>query len=270
MFISNPDPKKAKNCIFSSLRDELKRVLNHEKIIIDIIELAMDTLDPEVELYSYLCPDEKFRLLRVLPYLMLIADDYEGDPKSFNIFKTNKLRLSVLQRIIRKNPIVPLYGDMSLTLEYILLTSSHYDRQTMGSQWGSDPESKVVNQYDLRTHWESIRGTYSSFSLTLNNLVNKHKFSAVSFQKQLTEQTAETAKEVFQVVSTGLKHLSNWTTLVNMMLAWKYTHPCAEEPVQQDGTSTAQVGYPLSYLLFIIPISPMERSMSGCCGRTCL
>ena len=54
LFISNPDPKKAKNFIFHTLREEVKRVVNHEKIIIDIIELAIDTLDPEVFInYNY-------------------------------------------------------------------------------------------------------------------------------------------------------------------------------------------------------------------------
>jgi cytoplasmic FMR1 interacting protein len=104
----------------------------------------------------------------------------------------------------------------------------------MGSSWGSDPDSKVMNNYDLRTHWESIRETYSSFSVSFNVLVNKHKFNSDGFKKELREESVETAKEVFQLVSNGLKHLSTWTTLSYMMLTWKYTHPCSLEQMDKE------------------------------------
>ena len=97
-FLSNPDPLKAKNYVFSSVRDEVKRVNGHENVLLESIELALETLERRY----FTAPEEQFRLIRVLPYYMLIVDGESDDPKSFNVFKTSKLKLSALQKVFKK------------------------------------------------------------------------------------------------------------------------------------------------------------------------
>lgn len=132
-FLSNPDVRKTKNYVFLSLRDEVKRVNGHENIILDALELAMDTLEKGF----FVTPEEQFRLIRVLPYYMLICDGEGDEAKSFNMFKTSKIKLANLQKVFKKFPVVPLYGDINMVLELVLHRSPHYDVARMGRDWGS-------------------------------------------------------------------------------------------------------------------------------------
>lgn len=224
-FLSNPDPRKSKNYIFTTLRDEVKRISGHENVLLDIIDSTMDQIDN----IFYLMPDEKFRLMRVLPYLMLIVDGEVEDRHGFNIFKTNKIKITVLQKLFKKSPVVPLYGDMSMTLELVLAKSGHYDRSSMGASWGRDPDSKTIAQYNLRSHWETIRESYTQFMIRFTASMNRNE--KYPFKKVLDEVSIEVSTEVFTMVSEGFQKLAKWTTLVQQMLAWKYTNPCSEQAV---------------------------------------
>jgi len=45
-FLSSPDPRKLKGFILSTLREELQRVNGHEKALLDLVQLALSSLDP--------------------------------------------------------------------------------------------------------------------------------------------------------------------------------------------------------------------------------
>ena len=69
-FINNPDPRKDKNYIFVTLREEIKRVNCHESVLTQILEHVLFLIDGG----HYVTPDEKFQLIRVLPHLLLLID----------------------------------------------------------------------------------------------------------------------------------------------------------------------------------------------------
>lgn len=119
---------------------QVKRVNGHENVILDALELCMQHLDKAY----HVTPEDHFRLIRVLPYYMLMCDGEGDDAKSFNMFKTSKIKLASIQKIFKKYPVVPLYGDINMVLEIVLHRSLHYDTVKMGRDWGS-----ALNRYAM-------------------------------------------------------------------------------------------------------------------------
>lgn len=244
MFFSNPEPRKAKHYLFLCLRDEVRRVSGHEAVLLSLLDLALTSLDKGF----YVTPEEKFRFLRILPFLMVMVDgeaQIDTEPKSFNVFKTSKIKATRLHAVFKKFPIVPLYGDMSITMEIILHRSSHYDRAAMGSQWGQKEADAAVASppYDLRTAWDSMRSSYSHFTTRFAAAINRHR--KYPFRKQLDDVTVDMSAATFGLAQEGLQLLSAWTAQLKQMLSWKYTHPCSLQHLQsiQVGANTQALEY---------------------------
>ena len=68
LFLGNP--AYPKQLIFYTLRDAVKRITGHETVLCEMIEQCADFLEQE----NFLLPDEKYRLIRAIPHLMLLAD----------------------------------------------------------------------------------------------------------------------------------------------------------------------------------------------------
>lgn len=266
-FLSSPDPRKSKGYIFTTLRDDVKRVRGHENILLTAIELAMESLED----LAYMLPDEKFRLVRVLPYLVLLVDGELDDAKGMNVFKTNKIKLPILQKVFKRTPVVPLFGDMIVTLAFILEKSPHYDKKTMASNWGGDPDPKTVAQYDLRSYWDAIRSSYSQYMLKFAAAMNRNE--KYPFKKVLDEASLELANDAYSLVLDGFQKLSRWTSLLQQTLAWKYGHPCSMEDLQQrkvdvsvDGLEYARVlrhNLSKQEISVIVDVISMIKSMSA-------
>lgn len=220
-FLSNE-----KNFIFTTLRAEIKQIIGHEDIIIEMLEQATDNLENHI----FVTPDEKFRTIRVLPHLMLLLDGEASQPKSFNVFKSKHVKLSVLQKLFREYPVVPLYGDMPITLCYILYRITHFDRSTMGAQWGESPDTKVISHHNITTHWCGIRDSYNLITARLTSVLNK--VYRCPFRKSLDPQNIQWANDVYHMAKDGFAKISEWTFLVTQMLAWKYTHPISESALE--------------------------------------
>jgi hypothetical protein len=157
----------------------------------------------------------------VLPYYMLLADgDTESDDvKSFNVFKTSKIKTSSLQRVFKKYPVVPLYGDMTIVMEYVLRRSGHYDFQKMGTNWGRDPaiDGEAVPLtplpiYDIVANWEAQRTAHSHYAPRL--AASLHRLSRYPFRKVQNDVSESVSACVFQLVKDGFTLLSQWTSQV--------------------------------------------------------
>ena len=121
------------------------------------------------------------RLIRVLPYLVLLIDGNDDEPKSYNVFTAKKLKsLPLVQKYIKNNPVVPLCGDMTLTLVYVLQITRHFDSASMGAAWGlnmtsSAPDPKIAAEHSLLTHWKAIRQNHSDLTIKLAASLNRLK-----------------------------------------------------------------------------------------------
>ncbi|GMH96491.1 hypothetical protein TrVE_jg14429 [Triparma verrucosa] len=266
LFLGNP--AHPKQLLFYNLRDALKRINGHEEVLCEMIEQACDFLEEE----NYLLPDEKYRLIRALPHLMLLADGEAEVPKSFNIFKPPKNMLNVarLQKIFKRYPYVPEAGDMSITMRLILARAPHYDSESMDSYWGGGGNDYYVEHdylLDDKT-WKNFRDSHSewvaSFASGMNivddNLFNKDSKAAV-FARDITNVTLE-----------GLRLIRDMTCAIIEQTTWKYTHPATPEQLQKQGLDpnlcssyelVVRYNYTQSELSKLVDTISMINSMSS-------
>ena len=162
VFMSHSDPKHSEGFVFRQLRSELKRIGGHEKIILDTAELAADALhaDADSQFHQHFTPEEKFRLLRAIPHLLLIADGSLEDPKSFSVFKTSRIQLAPLQQLLRAYPVLPVYGDVSASVEQLLQRSGHYQRDAARGLWTNEDDPLTIAAHNICSHWVQRKENY--------------------------------------------------------------------------------------------------------------
>lgn len=117
------------------LKTELAKISNIEELLL----LLINHCEEYVVAQKYVLPDERFALLRTIPYVMFLLD---GD--TVNVFSHKLLNWSRLKQLFKDNPVVPLYGDMQTTLDHVLDKAPNF----RSSNWESfDPtkaDPKVV------------------------------------------------------------------------------------------------------------------------------
>lgn len=223
-FIINSDPKKVKNYIFSTLKEQIKRVNGHEDVVLQIVDAAIVFLEEE----KYILPDELFRYLRVLPYLLAILDGPAEDIKA-NVFQHKRIRISAIQKLFKKYPVIPLHGDMPIVLVNVLELAPHFNRVNMGSSWADMSEKITVPaDYKLTTHWKGIRDEHSKLSMQL--AVQMNQFKQNPFTKSIDPTNIQLSEQIYDLVLQGLKSLGQWNIYFQLSLTWKYSHPAAGRP----------------------------------------
>lgn len=237
MFLSNPDPRKAKHYIFLTLRDEIKKIACHEDVLVQILEHSSEYIVKDL----HITPDEKHRALRVMPTMMLLIDGEPDNPKQ-SVFKHKALTnlIPTLQQIFKRHPVVPLYADITITVMYIFERSPNFNGEEMGSSWGADEKEKIEREHSVKMHWAGIKQCFNLYSNML--LVLKHDLVRNPFTKQVDERQIEKSKEVYLLVKEGLNYISNWNGVVSRAMAWKLTHPCSAAHLEAVGADLSFPG----------------------------
>ena len=262
-FISNE-----KQVIFNTLRDEVKEIAGHEEVLLEILDQVTFNLDHKV----YVTPDEIFSNLRVLPHLMFLIDGDGMDPKSFNIFKSkSNVPIMKLQKLFNQFPVVPLYGDMPITLFYILCRIPHFDRATMGEKWGETPNEATWQYHTITAHWKDIKQSFNEFIVRFTTVVNEVQVH--TFLKKVDNDNVSIADKVYNMVKDGILSLSQWTKAFMQIMAWKYAHPADSETIASLNVPTDKPGHEYERALkynfslgeynVIVDIISMIKSLAG-------
>lgn len=92
------------------------------------------------------------------------------DGEKNNIFKKKDLNLTKFSRVFKRHPVVPLFGDMQITLEAFIKRSPHFDEKVWGQ--GAEDVRVIQQEYPLsiylsRSHTYMIlpRPTHMRISL---------------------------------------------------------------------------------------------------------
>ena len=246
MFLGNP--MYPKMLIMHQLRDGVKNIDGHEDLLIDMLRLCADAVEQNL----YCTPEEKFTYLRALPYLIFLVDKPKGG--TFNAFKSRKMQLSRLQKIVKSFPIVPEVGDMALTLTLVLSTCPNYEPSKMDAAWGGGTfiDCKAnLSYYCLVTHWKTMKeqhaGLLTDFARlcdgeALDGIVARFKGGVGVVVVVDPAAALSASSEVYHVVRSILQALRDWSAHVREMVAWKYTHPASDEDVKERAREDAQAG----------------------------
>ena len=224
VFLSHPDPRKARHFIHLTLREEIRTLTGHERLMLEFIDYCLKCLDNHI----YMLPEEFFQLLRVLPHLMLFADG-NADYHSMNIF--NDSRMPRIRKIFVENPVIPVYRDLTVTLLSILEMSANFDRLNMASTWGDVISDAVIAKHNVSSQWMSIKAKFEDYSPRLLALL--HNVESFPFVKQLDSISIDRARIVYEIIQEGLRIICDWNCLIQRSLAWKYTHPAPLEHLRE-------------------------------------
>jgi cytoplasmic FMR1 interacting protein len=207
MFLANP------NSITTSLKTELMQIDAFD----DVLALAVNQCADSLEAGRFLLPSEKHCLLRVMPYALFLMD---GEKNNNNIFKKKDLNLSKFSRTFKKHPVVPLFGDMQITLESLIKRSPHFDEKV----WGSPGEDIRVIQdsYELVHHVAAARAVANEYTARFSNTINELRIAQKA--SSAAPSPAE-CKDIVTTVLQGLQLLSDWSSKVLQQSAWKYARP---------------------------------------------
>jgi len=243
-----------------SLKDKLKKIRGNESILVEILQFAINSIEKK----QFVIPDEKFKLLRVLPHFLLLIDGSDHEGKEINVFSTkliDRLKIQNMQVLLKELPVVPLYCDISVTLSDVLETLEGHYNASMGNSWGADPDNKIIEKYNIVTHWPTIRSTYSKYLTRFTAAINK--LEKYPFRKMFDEVNIELAKDSYNMCLDGFKLLSEWSAIAHESMAWKYTHPCDVDDIEdQDKAAEAEDKNYLNYAqAFKYNISKEELSV---------
>jgi len=142
------------------------------------------------------------------------------DGEKNNIFKKKDLNLGKVSRIFKKYPVVPLFGDMQITLESLIKRSPHFDEKVWGNVPGEDVNAKVIQEYELVHLVAAARVASNEYVAKFSNTINELRL----VQKTSNPSPVE-CKEYVTVVLQGLQLLSDWSSKVLQQSAWKYARP---------------------------------------------
>ena len=170
-FLSSKDLRKNRNMTLWTLRERFHQVRQSDRVLSSLLNFSIDKLENKV----YITPSERFTLLRTIPHLMVLIDGENTDPRSYNIFTgtgvcmdghpmkkggigvsalgeraiganaAGTASVTVLQKIVKRYPVLPLHGDLVLTMNGILERAPHFTYKVGGAAAGLSTGSNPVN-----------------------------------------------------------------------------------------------------------------------------
>lgn len=192
------------NSITTNLKTEIEQIAGYEEVLAAIVNQCADYLEAD----RHLLPQEKHCLIRVIPYGLYLID----------IVKSKRIKPTRFVPIFKKYPIVPLYGDMQITLEAFIKKSANYDEKS----WGiTGIDAKLSFDYEIINHVDTVRQLHNDYLSRFATMINEVKV----MMKQTKQIDYNVAKEVYSIVLQGLQFLSDWTSKVLQQTAWKYARP---------------------------------------------
>jgi hypothetical protein len=89
-----------------------------------VLLLLMNHCADAIDARRFVLPDEEHAYYRAIPHLFYLLDS--DDKKSgINAFKYKGLAIERFQKLFKPFPVIPLYGDMQISVIYGELTRSH-------------------------------------------------------------------------------------------------------------------------------------------------
>jgi cytoplasmic FMR1 interacting protein len=206
----------------NSISIELKKAVQNIAGFDDVLALIVNQCASYMEHKLYVTPLEMHRLIRVIPFGLLLMDGEKGDEKN-NVFKSKKIRIGRFPPLFNKYPIVPLFGDMQITLENSIKRSAHFDEKAWGSTINL-ADAKLAQEYELPHQIDSIRAQNSAYLAKFSNMINRIKLMRKA-RPEVTQWSAAAVKSFVAVALEGLTLLGDWSGRVQRQSAWKYAHP---------------------------------------------
>ncbi|KAJ3322394.1 Cytoplasmic FMR1-interacting protein 2 [Boothiomyces sp. JEL0866] len=195
--------------------NDLKKALStmnsfYEEIFLDMINMCTEY----IEKGHYLTPTTKHIYIRATAFAIYLID---GDGDDMDFIKKKKIKPERLIKLFRTTAIVPLFGDIAISIASILAKAPHWPHAKLDiKNLDEELRIEITKAYLLSSQIESSKLTYETVYLQLKRCHIKLVHHAVSLEE---------TKEVYNAAYNGLNLLSQLTTRVLEQAAWKYLNP---------------------------------------------
>eukprot|EP01105_Mastigella_eilhardi_P007592 TRINITY_DN1906_c0_g1_i1.p1 TRINITY_DN1906_c0_g1~~TRINITY_DN1906_c0_g1_i1.p1 ORF type:complete len:1157 (+),score=386.18 TRINITY_DN1906_c0_g1_i1:74-3472(+) len=241
------------NSITKNLKDDLKEIERSEDVLAQCITVCANFIETE----RYLLPVEKHRLLRVIPYVLLLMD---GEDSKHDAFKSKHLNISQLKSIFKRFPIVTVYGDMQIGLEAFIKRATHYDEKAWGTQ---DAKSQI--EYEIVHHINTLRERHNEYLARYSAMLQDLRKASAASPGNATAVPVAMCKEVAATVLQGIQLLADWGSRIQQQAAWKYSTPnfAAEIQSKFDYERVVRYNYTPDERIALIELIAMLKSLSA-------
>mmetsp|Transcript_3212 Transcript_3212/g.4850 ORF Transcript_3212/g.4850 Transcript_3212/m.4850 type:complete len:1295 (+) Transcript_3212:39-3923(+) len=209
-----------------SAKKEIENVADAKEVIF----LLLNHCKEQLETHRYLLPDEEHRAYRVIVYLMYILDAEKGNPRGTNAFKEARAHFAL--KLLKHNPIIPLFGDMQIQIKYDLDRSQHWAQFKENFDYDT---VKIKDSYMIDAKKRDvIRRNYSSYTSNFCSLMNRIR--AIKSQAGFTEKISmELCEETFNTIIEGITLISSWNSQIRNQSSYKCSHPLDEKQYRAAG-----------------------------------
>jgi cytoplasmic FMR1 interacting protein len=194
------------NSVTDALIMSLRGIENYELVLAEVVTECATLFEKGM----YILPDEKHQLLKTMAFGLYLMDN--PDPKK-TIYKNKLIDVKRFDKIFKQLPVVPLFGDMQITLMSYIQKSGSWEANQ--SHWvsGTDrDEARVAGaEYNLL-------GKIGGFKAERDRLLCALRLSQTGDGEQGGEKMLDLAIR-------AIRTLSRWTATVKELYAWKLAHP---------------------------------------------
>ncbi|KAJ3276472.1 Cytoplasmic FMR1-interacting protein 2 [Terramyces sp. JEL0728] len=194
---------------------DLKKALStmnsfYEEIFLDMINMCTEYLEKG----HYLTPSTKHIYIRATAFAIFLID---GDGDDMDFIKKKKFKVDRLVKLFRTTAIVPLFGDIAISIASILAKAPHWPHAKLDlKNLDEELRAEIMKSYLLSNQIENTTLDYESAYLQLKKIHVKLIHNSVSLEE---------TKDVYNAAFNGLNLLSQLTTRVLEQAAWKYLNP---------------------------------------------
>eukprot|EP00163_Fabomonas_tropica_P004632 TRINITY_DN1407_c0_g1_i1.p1 TRINITY_DN1407_c0_g1~~TRINITY_DN1407_c0_g1_i1.p1 ORF type:complete len:1349 (+),score=375.75 TRINITY_DN1407_c0_g1_i1:400-4047(+) len=175
-----------------------------------------------LEDHTYVLPQHKYMYLRVLPYILsLTASD---TVQIFKGIKDKQFKLERYGKLIKRSPVIPVFGDVSIIQVMTMQTCAGFNLQEHASIFGGQraiDDPKYASEYLLTNHLDDVRSEqidFISFWTLQMDVVRGH-------MKERKPYNRDMATKIIDAINRGFRLLATWTAQVHEQTAWKYAKP---------------------------------------------
>lgn len=202
--------------ITTQLQQELNKIEGYDQVLAEVVNESAVLFDRKF----YVLPNEKHQLLKVMAYGLYLIDGGRGDPKTKKavppLNKSKYVDVKRFEAIFRQLPVVPLFGDMHVTLVDYLKKCPAFDEKTWFSSSALDDAKVDKDQYNIEKQLEGFKGERDQLicALRLADGVDADGCGCNLSGMRMSDLALR-----------GIKTLSNWTSAISELYAWKLAHP---------------------------------------------
>jgi hypothetical protein len=137
---------------------EIQKLIGYDLVL----NLMMNHCADAIEAKRFILPDEEFTFYRAIPHMIYILDN-EDKKAGLNAFKAKNVRLDRYKKLYKAFPVIPLYGDMQITVQEVLRRCTHWE-EDMLEEWSTARPQKLKDRYELLHYLDLIRKEYTEIT----------------------------------------------------------------------------------------------------------